>query len=151
MEVKDAWLRLYDAIGDKPELTLTEEPVERATFSPDASLAIAFTRDQRVLLFSATTGNQVASWPIDKGSWKSFAISPDSQYFASGDEDGALHLWDPATGVEKAHWQAHEAGVTALAFHPEGHTLVSGGADGVVKLWNLPLIRKELAELGLDW
>jgi hypothetical protein len=23
--------------------------------------------------------------------------------------------------------------------------------DGVLKLWILPLIRKELAELGLDW
>jgi WD40 repeat protein len=46
---------------------------------------------------------------------------------------------------------AHVASVTALTFHPEGHTLDSGGADGVLKLWNLPLIRKELAKLWLDW
>ena len=56
-----------------------------------------------------------------------------------------------ASGREMARWEAHESAVTALSFHPDGKTLASGSKDGTLKLWNLPLIRRELESLGLDW
>jgi WD40 repeat protein/tRNA A-37 threonylcarbamoyl transferase component Bud32 len=132
-------------------LKLAGLPTDRAAFSPNGAGVLALRKDDWVAMFDIATGRELFTRKISKGTWLSFAQSPDGSYIASGDEDGTVHLWDATTGVEKAHWQAHEASVTALTFHPEGHTLVSGGADGVLKLWNLPLIRKELAELGLDW
>jgi eukaryotic-like serine/threonine-protein kinase len=71
--------------------------------------------------------------------------------WASGGEDGAVRLGDAATGQELARWQAHEAKVTALTYTPDGDALASGSGDGTGKLWDLPRIRKQLAELGLDW
>ena len=41
--------------------------------------------------------------------------------------------------------------VTALLFSKDGNTVYSGSQAGALKLWNLPYIRKELRELGLDW
>jgi hypothetical protein len=40
--------------------------------------------------------------------------------------------------------------VTALAFRPNG-SLVSGAANGILKIWDLPVIRRELAAMGLNW
>jgi WD40 repeat protein len=62
-----------------------------------------------------------------------------------------VRLWEIPTGRSLAEWEAHEATVTALAFNPRGPTLVSGSADGTLKLWDLPAIRRELNEFGLDW
>jgi WD40 repeat protein len=81
---------------------------------------------------------------------KVLALSASGAPLASGGEDRTIRLWDPATVGELARWEAHEAGVTALVFSPDGRTLVSGSADGTIKLWNLPLIRQDLAALGLD-
>jgi WD40 repeat protein len=141
----------FDLTSDEPGRTLTELDADDMLPSHDGSLLLVIAKSAKSVLLDVSSGRELGSWEIKPETWKSFAISPDCQYVASGDEDGTLHLWDATTGVEKAHWQAHEASVKALTFHQEGHTLVSGGADGVLKLWNLPLIRKELAELGLNW
>jgi WD40 repeat protein len=62
-----------------------------------------------------------------------------------------IRLWEVPTGRPLARWEAHDANITVLAFRPDGRTLVSGAADGMLKLWDLPAIRRELAEMGLDW
>ena len=90
-------------------------------------------------------------WKVHHGSVLSLAISPDGRLLASGSNDRSIRLWEVSSGRELARWQSHESSVTALAFGSDGMLLISGGADGTLKLWNLPLIRKELAALGLDW
>jgi WD40 repeat protein len=86
-----------------------------------------------------------------EGTVRAVAVSPDSRILASGGEDRLIRLWELPTGRSLASWDAHEADVTALAFRPDGRTLISGSADGILKLWDLRSIRRELAELGLDW
>jgi WD40 repeat protein len=54
-------------------------------------------------------------------------------------------------GRSLARWEAHDANVPALAFRPDVRTTVSSAADGMLKLWDLPMIRHELAAMGLDW
>jgi WD40 repeat protein len=105
----------------------------------------------RTVLFDIPARRELRAWSFGEGAWMSFAVSPDGHQVTSGDETGNLQLWDVTTGRELVHWQAHESACTALAFHPDGRALVSGGGDGSVKVWILPLIREELAAIGLDW
>jgi hypothetical protein len=44
-----------------------------------------------------------------------------------------------------------EAPIDTLAFDDDGRTLAVGGHDEVVTLWDLALVRRELADRGLDW
>src|SRR5262249_24114182 len=107
----------------------------------------------RAVVFAVETGEELRCWdaPRHQAGWKSSALSPDGRLVASWSGDRLIRLWDVNVGRELAHWEGHEADVTTLLFHPNGKILISGSKDGTLKLWNLPLIRKELAVLGLDW
>ena len=124
---------------------------KKLTFSPDSRRLLAVNAGVGASLFDVDTGREVQSWKIKKGDWQAIALNPEGTLAAAGGEDKMLHLWDVASGKELARWQGHDGGVTALLFSRDGHTLYSGSQDGVLKLWHLPLIRKELRALDLDW
>jgi hypothetical protein len=42
-------------------------------------------------------------------------------------------------------------GGNALVFSADGQWLLAAKDDGETIAWNLPVIRRELAKLGLDW
>jgi WD40 repeat protein len=140
---------LLDAQTGK-ELQKIEHPVQQAAFGSDGRLLVtADGEDLRV--FEVKPWKLLVSWKAQQGKVTALALSPDGLLLATGGEDHTIRLWNPATKEELARWKAHDANVTALAFHPDGKTLASGGSDGTLRLWDLPLIRKELAAVGLDW
>jgi WD40 repeat protein len=163
--VSNEGLKVWNVARGEVERTLTPNNIgilgTQLTFSQDGGRLLvvreagemASTRCW-ISVFSIETGEELRSWKTirkERDWWRSSALSPDGGWAASGGEDGVIHLWDVASGRELARWEGHEAGVSALTFHPDGTILVSGSKDGTLKLWNLPYIRKELAELGLDW
>jgi WD40 repeat protein len=38
-----------------------------------------------------------------------------------------------------------------MAWSPDGHELAIGSADGSVAIWNIPSIRAQLTQIGLNW
>jgi WD40 repeat protein len=60
-------------------------------------------------------------------------------------------LLDPETLEELATLSSPEPGsLQGVDFSPDGKTLAAP-VSGAVHLWNLPRLREELAQLGLDW
>jgi serine/threonine protein kinase/WD40 repeat protein len=77
-------------------------------------------------------------------------VSPDSRLVILGMKDGVYRLVELATGRELARLEDPERIAASAVFTPDGTRLVVSAADGL-RVWDLRRIRRELAELGLDW
>jgi WD40 repeat protein len=144
-------LEIWDTATCQVEKMLRPRTADELTFSPDGRRLLAANVGQDATLFDVNTGREVQAWQFKKGDWQAFALGPDGSLVASGGDDRMIHLWDAATGRELARWQGHDGGLTALLFSRDGKTLYSGSQDGTLKLWNLPILRKELRALEMDW
>jgi WD40 repeat protein len=97
---------------------------------------------------------RVADWqPGPRVPNGKMAFSPDGRLIAIDTRSGVIHLIDPATGgvyarledpnLDRAHY---------LGFSPDGTQLIGSCAQGrAVRVWDLREIRRQLAEMGLDW
>jgi WD40 repeat protein len=144
-------LEIWDTAACKVVRVLRAQASDQVHFGLDGQRLLAVNAGERAVLYDVDTGREVQSWKVERGHWQAVALNGKATMVASGGADRMIHLWDPATGRELARWQGHDGGVTALLFSHDGQTLSSGGEDGTLKLWDLPIIRKELKELGLDW
>jgi serine/threonine protein kinase/WD40 repeat protein len=81
------------------------------------------------------------------------AFSRDGKLLVLETGNGIARLVDAETGKEYARLEdpdQHRS--TGYAFSPDGRQLVSATQDGhCVHVWDLAAIRRQLAELGLDW
>jgi len=76
-------------------------------------------------------------------------FSPDGSIVALLYDTREVRLVDPATGRPFAHLPS---GGGPCCFSPDGSQLVTNaGRDGAFQVWDLRLIRRQLAEMGLDW
>jgi WD40 repeat protein len=95
------------------------------------------------LLLPRGQGFRVGSAPL--------AFSPDGRMLALQRSPGHLQLVDPATGRELASLSAPGSSRSNwVCFSPDGSLLGANAQEGV-HLWDLRAIRRQLAELGLDW
>jgi WD40 repeat protein len=125
--------------------------MKSACFRGDGKLLFAISDEGRADVIDVAKGVIVATWKLPTSGLAAVALHPEGKTVAFGGEDHSIHLLDAASGREMVRWEAHDTALTDLAFSPDGRTLVSGSADGTVKLWDLPLLRRELAALGLSW
>ena len=113
--------------------------------------AVHWEPHDRVFALDMADGTVSASFVGHKGRIQAIALSPDESRLATGGVGAKLRIWDAASGRQIAWWTAHNAPITAIDFHPESDLLCSGDSDGVIKLWNLARIRRQLAEIGIEW
>jgi WD40 repeat protein len=125
----------------------------RLCFSPDG---------KRLLTVSGLGIRPVRRWEVATWAELPFqeplegdfpAFSRDGKQLVLETGTGIARLVDDATGTEYARLEdpdQHRS--TGYAFSPDGRQLVSASGDGhCVHVWDLAAIRRQLAELGLDW
>jgi WD40 repeat protein len=122
-----------------------------------------FSPDGRWL--ATATGGETQLWRV--GDWKSelvlrqtepegvpstLAFSPDGSILASPYSRSVVRLVEVDTGREIARLRAPNAHrAYPLCFSPDGRLLVTKGGPELIHVWDLPLIRRQLAAMGLEW
>jgi WD40 repeat protein len=139
---KDSGL-LWDSVGHRKIAEL-----------PEAGF---FTNDGRWLTtgrrrWAADTGQEGPPVSITEGP-TAIAFSPDETMFVGQSTDEAMHLVDAATGRTLVKLGLPEPGRSwYAAFSPDGAQLLHVPKDhGYVCAWDLRVLRRHLADLGLDW
>jgi serine/threonine protein kinase/WD40 repeat protein len=81
------------------------------------------------------------------------ALSPDGKFLVVEKGGGSAHLLDAETGREYARLEdAGQHHTDSFAFTPDGTKLACASPHGFcVHIWDLQAIRRQLAEMGLDW
>jgi serine/threonine protein kinase/WD40 repeat protein len=146
------WVRIWDArTGDYQ--TVLEMPARtRITFSPDGKwLATATTEYQ---LWHVGTwlpkGVPIPGQKIPQDN--SLAFNSDGRLMAITEDLNKIQLRETASGKVLATLESPDAITLAnLRFSPDDTRLAASRNDGNFELWDLRLIRRELAEMNLDW
>jgi serine/threonine protein kinase/WD40 repeat protein/tetratricopeptide (TPR) repeat protein len=150
-EVGKEGAKVWEAATGKLVKTLPVGGLCTATFSPDG----------RWLATGSGIDKLCHLWAV--GSWEAgpklangfrFAFSPDGRALAAGGElQGSVLLLETATGKELARLATPDRTFLVPAcFTADGGQLLAVGQDsGALYFWDLQVIRRQLAELGLDW
>lgn len=135
------WLR--DGITGAKIAHLSGHRHRKLSFSPDGK-QIAGARDKYldpgeddVLLWDASSGQEIGKLSAPQGETFDIAFSHDGQRLATGGDDNLVHVWNIATLQEERLLRGHDGAITRLEFSKDGARLVSRGTDGVARLWDV--------------
>jgi WD40 repeat protein len=79
------------------------------------------------------------------------ALSRDDAWLAARTHFGAVTVWDMQRGQLLLALPEERSEVQSLAWSPDRALLAASYSDGSLALWNIPRVREQLAEIGLDW
>jgi WD40 repeat protein len=122
-------------------------------FSPDGRWFVLGTfREYR--FYEVGSWKQGRTYPRERADLSAapLAFAPDGKVLAILQNPRLVQLLDVATGQELASLASAEPGrIGYLAFSPDGGRLAVACADGVLQVWDLRSLRRQLADVGLDW
>jgi eukaryotic-like serine/threonine-protein kinase len=137
--------KVWDSRDGREVRLLTEFGAGYVRFSPDGRWLSTAVDGGRVFA--------VGTWDPGPqlGNAGTFA-PPDGKLVAMPPIDGANRLVDPATGrtLVKLEDPDQQPISGTPVFTPDGTRLIGVGGKGL-RVWDLPLVRRQLAEMGLDW
>jgi signal transduction histidine kinase len=161
-----AWLvtQLHNGYPYLVNLTNATKPFRlgyhlHTAFSPDGK-HLGLTTEEILILMERNASNQwvrTARVPLEIGAGNpaSLVFSPDSKSVAVVYDRFDIRLYEVAAARELATFVAPNAtaiaGVNSLCFSPEGRFLRAVRRDGELVEWDIPVVRAQLASLGLDW
>ncbi len=142
-------------------------PIGMQPFSPDGRWMIALRRDPGEPFYDLATSfgraraADVVLHPIPPGTAgqsipgpsapSAFAFSADSRLLAIGYRDGWLRLWDLARHEEVLFCPLRSRPIMQLALGGAGDVLAVSEGEGNIQFVDLVQLRRQLAELQLDW
>jgi WD40 repeat protein len=127
--------------------------------------SLAFCPDGQRLLFISTTG-EVEVWHVPSrqrtfsfgrgylerhGYQGLVALSGDGRWLATLARPSEITLWDTTNGRMMVALPAERSAVAPVVWGRNRDLLAVGLADGGLVVWNLPQVRSQLAQIGLDW
>jgi WD40 repeat protein len=140
---------LLDAIAIRPVISFTSESfIVGATLSPNGKLVATAVRGGTVVLWDATSGQQLRTFSGHAGDVTSLAFSSDDQTLLTGSADQTARLWDAATARPILTFTGHTDAVNSVAFAPDGKTVLTGSADQTARLWDAATARPVLTFTG---
>jgi hypothetical protein len=85
--------------------------------------------DKTLMLWDASTGEEIRTFPAHKEHIRSVVFSPDGRHIVSSDGQ-TLRLWDATTGSLQRDFGNYSGG-SSLAFSPDGRRIAVGDSLGV--------------------
>lgn len=144
-------LQIADARSGKVVTNLNVGGSCRSFFSPDNRWLLSAT-------FAEYRYWEVGSWKLalriprapTYSNGNTAAFTPDGELVALSMAEQSVRLFVAGTERELATLPAARL-ITHVCFSPDGSQLLITSENGVAQLWDLRLIRKQLADMNLDW
>lgn len=133
--------------------------IKAVAFSPDGKSLAASSRDGRVVLWDASTGQDrlhIMAHPQPRpgdlsvgpaatlggtfAATPALAFTPDGKTLVSAAPDQTIRAWDTATARELGQFQADTGGFSSLAVSRDGAKLITASPDTTILIWNLKAI-----------
>jgi WD40 repeat protein len=129
-----------------------DSPTARVAFSPDGRWLATSAENQDYRLWHVGSWRPGPVVPVLARTNNPVAFSERPMLLALG-QDSSVELVDPSGGREVMTLDSASGfldQISSLSLSPDGRRLAVGTGDHTILLWDLELVRKELADLGLE-
>ena len=136
----DTRIQIWDTVGKSLLQSTVLSGSSRAgapAFALDSRRVVAGTGDGKLMIWAATNGQELLTWPAHRHPIGAVALSPDGQQIAStAGAEADARIWDAVTGRPRLSLRGHKGEVLCLTFSPDGTRMVTGSWDRTAKLWD---------------
>lgn len=145
--------RAMAAMAYKLETELPAGQFCRPAFSPDGKWLLTFAVAAKLPVRRWETTNWAEAPFPEPIVGANAAFSPDGKLVVLETGSGVARLIDAETGREHGRLEdPHQHRSSDFVFSPDGAKLVCASGDGYcIHVWDLQAIRRQLAEMNLDW
>jgi WD40 repeat protein len=117
--------------------TLAARNVVVLTISKNGKFVAAGGEDNRVSVWSISTGKMLFSANEHRKPILAMAFSPDNNILATAADDDQIILWDVRNGRKQLSLAAVDQMPLSISFSPDGAVLGAAAGDGVASLWEM--------------